>query len=202
MEDLKKDLIDYYNRCLAFSMECKYEDWKYTVKDDTIIAVKYCGEYLDEIKIPDGIECISEGSIQKKRIESLDLNQVKYLMTRSLSETCIRNIKAPELIWVSEGSAYECTELKSFKADKVIEIGIDAFRKCDNLENVSLKSVRFIENAAFMDCDNLKSVDIPNIRYLGSLSFAGCTSLKTIELKPGVVVSEGAFRWCHSLKHG
>ena len=197
---LKEDLIEYYNRCLVFGTKCEYNNWGYTVKDDTIIGTKYHGKYTDNFVVADGIECLTAESFDKGKIDELDLNQVKYLSSNSFKEMVVTHIRGPELIWVGDGSLFKSQELKTFVADKVVEIGIDAFRKCDKLEKVSLKSVKAIQNTAFMDCDNLREISIPNVNYIGNLSFAGCTNLRDLTLKNGVIVSEGAFRWCKNLK--
>lgn len=199
---VKQELIDYYDRCLAFGVKCVYDNWEYKVVDNVIIGTKYLGDSTEHIDIVDWIECLCEDSLcdTANTLKSVNLNKVLYLDINTFAETRLESIIANELLFVGQCAFFNCRELKEFRADKLVSIGVDAFRKCVSLNEIHCDNVSNILSCAFMDCDSLKNAHIPNVLHIGNYAFAGCSSLSDIKLQDGVILSDGAFRWCDKLK--
>jgi hypothetical protein len=199
---LRDELIEYYNRCVTFGLECRYDIWGYKVENNLVLLTDYYGKRVSELTIPDGIDGICSGAIDKLQycLKSLNLNDVKRLEVESLFDYSLEEIIAPNLEYIGEAGLKSCSSLTKFVGDKVIKLGVDAFRDCSKLSTVSLKNVLCIDNSAFYECSDLVEIDAPQVEYIGSYAFAGCDNLVDINLNAGTVICDGAFRWCKKLK--
>ena len=118
--------------------------------------------------------------------------------------TSLRSITIPDGVTnIGNGTFSRCTSLTSvIIPDGVTNIGNGAFSGCTSLTSVIIPdSVTNIGDRAFSGCTSLTSVIIPDgVANIENSTFYNCARLTSVTIPNSVVIGNGAFVNCLSLK--
>ena len=122
-----------------------------------------CGEFLQQISLPNSITKIGHQAFQYTLLEEITIpNKITKLEFNTF---------------------YECRRLKKVILPKNLKIIENAvFSYCVSLQEIHIPdTVTEIGDLAFYDCESLQEINIPdNIKDIGSRAFGRCENLKTI----------------------
>lgn len=156
-------------------------------KEGTLI--KYSGNSLDNIVIPNEICGIQVETIGREAFEGLNIKNVKIpdsvkKISASAFAFCnlLEKITIPGSVTkMGESAFFSCKSLKTVTIENGIsEIPINCFQSCTNLETVVLpESIILINPGAFEYCPALTLITIPSDNvFISSTSFSsGCDTV-------------------------
>lgn len=156
-------------------------------KEGTLI--KYSGNFLDNIVIPNEICGIQVETIGREAFEGLNIKNVKIpdsvkKISASAFAFCnlLEKITIPGSVTkMGESAFFSCKSLKTVTIENGIsEIPINCFQSCTNLETVVLpESIILINPGAFEYCPALTLITIPSDNvFISSTSFSsGCDTV-------------------------
>lgn len=173
-----------------------------------ISAFKSCQKQLTSIKIPPGVEKLSEkvfsGCVNLQEI-SLP-NSVTSIAGKCFADCeSLTSITLPsKLEDINYGAFLNCYALKNVVLPKkLVYIQEKAFENCRSLEEVDFpKSLVYVASQAFSHCSALKSVVLPEyVWHLGEKAFEGCSSLREASLLSSIkTIPSSTFKDCSSLE--
>lgn len=173
-----------------------------------------------EVRIPDGIICISKKTFEGKSVKKI---RIPYTVTE-IEENAIYQMYDLEHIEVdSKNRVFRdfygvlhskdgktllkypqgCKEINFYFEECVTTIGCQAFSCALNLQTLTFSgALKEIQSRAFEYCFNLERVILPgSVEIIGDRAFQGCIKLESMMLSKGIKeIGDFAFFGCESLR--
>ncbi len=179
-----------------------------TKYDENVLpAYSLMGSCISEIKLPNGLSEIGEGSLSSTKIKSIEIPASVAVIGEAAFCNCdyLESITIPVTVTRLGNYVFmDCDKLASVVlGDGLTEIGKSAFARCVSLSNVLLPSgLLVINDKAFAGTVALTGINVPKtLRYIGEEAFAqsGLTAIDLSECAALTEVGAWAFTECKTL---
>lgn len=186
---LREYLLDLYVRSLLLDVDCSYENYKYTVKDNKFVLVGFCdidivfkklqkdmSLYIDPYFEVCDIECNYEEYYTKKQINLEFGDSFESIYNFQVGKSLfLLNIVANGVIKISKQEYMGNSNLISFKSTGIKIIEKSGFEYCTNLERIEFPNCEYVEKSGFCDCYRLNNVYLPSCKIVKDYAFSGDT---------------------------
>lgn len=155
---IDNEILEYYDRCVTFGLDCEIEDFIIKIEDSKIIATKYVGEPLSVMTLPNFIDKLSSEVFSddvKDKLSKIDLSNVSELDADVFRRSELESVKANYLLRISDTCFKDCINLKQISIPNVEYIGYMGFAGCENLVNISLSDGVILSDGVFRWCYHL-----------------------------------------------
>lgn len=190
----RKELIDYYNRCLTFNLfvdreYVEYDKYKYKVvgKD---IWLKEINSKITKSLVIDPIFDVFDVYWGKKyeKVKSLDLGSITKL-NKTFDSSILEVVYMNHVKKIPSECFFDCEKLRELHIDNCISIGEYAFCRC-NIGKLHADKVKYVGKKAFSESAieklylgntnlvnySLDDMYLLNELYMKSCNFAGMNS--------------------------
>ena len=221
--------VTWHCQCDVIPANCFYECANLKVFDFS--TIKKVGQYafsrsgLQEICLPENIECISEGAFNGcselhsvtwhcqcdivstdcfykcVNLKAFDFSGIKRVEKYAFGKSGLQEVCLPENIEViEEGTFRECSGLRSVTWNcKCDVISAYCFSECSNLTNFDFSGIKKIEKCAFWE-SGLFSVTLSKGTTVNKSCFAFCGSLAKVEWLSARNIKDSIFEGCENIK--
>lgn len=186
---LREYLLDIYYRSLILGVDCCYENYKYTVKDNKLVLIGFCdidtvfkklhkdmSLYIDPYFEICDIESNSEEYYTKQQINLEFGDSFESIYNFQVNKSLfLLNIVANGISKISKHEFMGNNNLISFKSTGVKIIEKSGFEYCTNLERIEFPNCEYIEESAFCDCYRLNYACLSSCKEIKDYAFLGDT---------------------------
>ena len=147
-------------------------------------TVLFCPAGLKEVKIPDSVTHVRQGTFDDCDTSVFDTTAIPGVRlvdgwVVGVTDDLPSRLALDGIRGIADSAFEGCRLADLTISGKVESIGNYAFGWCENLTNVTISGkVESIGNYAFDGCENLTTIDMPdNVASIGSGAFEHCTGL-------------------------
>lgn len=177
--ELRLQVIEYLNRCMALDEEAFISDCK----------IDYF-ELLDELSL-----IYYENFKDTKIVVPNIFNTLKSIKVKNAQFLSFGNLVHK----VDYSSLKDNHKLKEVVFDGDIILGESAFNNCIHLISLNARSIQQIDSYCFYSCYKLKYIDLKNTITISSFAFYNCYALEEVDLSR-CYLSKSSFVNCNNLK--
>ncbi|MFQ7276925.1 MAG: leucine-rich repeat domain-containing protein, partial [Blautia sp.] len=209
--DTENIIADGETELFSDSGELKYENYLYTVWEDTAKITGYVGQEVS-IEIPATINGYIVTEIGRSAFSGCEFEEVRLpeslviIGDQAFDSSKLKEIIIPKNVknmgisdYGGESSFAECKNLETVIFEEGMEkIPICALCECKSVKNITIpESVREIAYAAFKNT-GIETIKLPPLLVdIGQSSLSNCKTLKSIEIPSSVErIDRAAFAGC------
>ena len=209
--DTENIIADGETELFSDSGELKYENYLYTVWEDTAKITGYVGQEVS-IEIPATINGYIVTEIGRSAFSGCEFEEVRLpeslviIGDQAFDSSKLKEIIIPKNVknmgisdYGGESSFAECKNLETVIFEEGMEkIPSFALCECKSVKNITIpESVREIAYAAFKNT-GIETIKLPSLLVdIGQSSLSNCKSLKSIEIPSSVErIDRAAFAGC------
>lgn len=186
--ELRKNLIEFYERNLILELKCVYDIYEYSYDSDK-----------DELHLL-GIEPKGNDTTIYV-LDIFDVIDTRYdANNKSVIKVLYLGSKVKKIMDYAFVSQHSLHEVHIEDSDNKLDIGTGAFYECSNLIIFDCNRISRLEESAFSDCLSLKSINLDTVEYIGTYCFSNNLTLKNISLTSIKKFKPYCFQNCRNLE--